>query len=75
MLNSKKLDSIYWELEEIKEAEAKYLFRMAFNLKAHNGSMETVNAIREEAMILKTMHVEHLMNPFTNFKYAFKVEH
>jgi len=72
MLDNKRLDAIYYELEEMAKEEQMKLFRMARRLKKHGGSDQLVNEIRQEAWSLTNCRVGYLLDPFRVFKFAFR---
>lgn len=63
------------KLEEIMEAEATKLYRLAWRAERHGCSRELINEIREEARLLHRvggMRTEFILDPFRYWKYAFK---
>lgn len=72
MLDSKRLDEIYYELEEMAKAEQIKLFRMARRLLKHGGSRRLAEEIRDEAWLLTKCNVGDLLDPFREYKFAFK---
>jgi len=72
MLDSKRLDDIYYELEEMAKAEQMKLFRMARRLLKHGGSVKLAAEIRNEAYSLTDCRVGDLLDPFRKYKFAFR---
>ena len=60
-------------LSEKCEAEATKLFRLAWKMKAHGCSPESISKCREEASRLHMNHFPwQVLNPFNVWTYAFK---
>ncbi|MBR5193022.1 MAG: hypothetical protein IKW37_01190 [Bacteroidaceae bacterium] len=69
----KELVEIISRLEEMAEAEATKLYRLAWRAKAHGCSDETVEEIRNEARELHMIgRPERLLDAFKTWKYAFR---
>lgn len=70
----KDLNSIRWELKEIAEKEATYLYRLAWKMQAHGCNPEHIRKCREEAEELhSTGYPERLLDQFRVWEYAFKI--
>lgn len=70
---TRELQEMRDKLVEISEDEATKLYRMAWRLKAHGGSTETIEKIRSEARELHmNAYPERLLDPFKRWEFAFK---
>ena len=70
---NKELRNIKNQLQEIAEKESIRLGRMSRRLQKHGGSLETIQAIRNEALELhNTAYPERLLDDFKVWKFAFK---
>lgn len=69
----KELRRIRQELNDMAEAEATKLYRLAWRAERHGCKPETVNAIRNEARELHmTGYPERLLDPFKHWQFAFR---
>lgn len=68
------IQAIRDNLCEIAEAEATYLYRMAWRMVRHNCDPAHVWKVREEANWLHMCgNPAELLNPFHTWEYAFKI--
>lgn len=62
------------KLVEIAEAEATYLYRLAWRMAAHGCNPAHIQRVREEANWLHMCgNPGELLNPFHVWEYAFKI--
>ncbi|MGN0398841.1 MAG: hypothetical protein ACI4EO_01820 [Blautia sp.] len=79
MTRRKMLEQITYELEEIAEKEAMFLFRTARRAEKHGCSWELIEGLREEGFWLHdtaAAYPDRLVHPERDYKmkYAFKVK-
>ena len=68
------LNEIRYELQEMAEKEATYLYRLAWRMTAHGCNPANIAKVREEANELHmTGYPEKLIDPFKTWEYAFKI--
>lgn len=68
------LRAIKSQLQEIAEAEATYLYRLAWRMTAHGCNPTNIRKVREEANELHMIgYPERLLDPFKTWEYAFKI--
>lgn len=69
------VSAIHSALEELAENEATRLYRLAWRMKAHGCSADSIEKCRDEARALHRvggMNLWDILNPFVRWEYAFK---
>ena len=72
----KDLQDLRDRLQDLAEAEATYLYRLAWRMERHNCNPENIRKVREEARCLHmTGYPERLVTfeEHYHFEYAFKI--
>ena len=65
---------LYLRLRDIQEAEWKQVNRLYWRAAKHHVSDKLLHELDEERHQLYSMQPEYLLNPFCNFKFAFRTK-